>query len=50
MCMSMLFCIVYHVSEKGWTQVWRGDTNDMYYGYYPLKKKDTTAAAEEKKS
>lgn len=30
---------VYHVGEHGWTQVWRGDTNDMYYGYYPVKGK-----------
>ena len=27
---------VYYVSEKGWTQVWKGDTTDMYYGYYPI--------------
>ena len=34
---------VYHVGEKGWTQVWRGDTNDMYYGYYPIKAKEEDA-------
>ena len=26
---------VYHVGENGWTQVWKGDTPDMFYGYYP---------------
>ena len=26
---------VYHVGENGWTQVWKGDTHDMFYGYYP---------------
>ena len=31
--------IVYYVSEKGWTQVWAGDTTDMYYGYYPIERK-----------
>ena len=30
---------MYYVSEKGWTQVWAGDTTDMYYGYYPIVKK-----------
>ena len=39
----MMIVIVYHVGEKGWTQVWRGDTNDMYYGYYPLKEKSEDA-------
>lgn len=29
--------LVYHVGENGWTQVWRGDTTDMYYKYYPLE-------------
>ena len=30
---------VYHVGENGWTQVWKGDTTDMYYNYYPLPAK-----------
>jgi len=29
---------VYHVKEDGWVQVWRGDTTDMYYNYYPKGK------------
>jgi hypothetical protein len=29
---------VYHVGPNGWTQVWKGDTTDMYYNYYPIKK------------
>lgn len=28
---------VYHVGPNGWTQVWAGDTTDMFYKYYPLK-------------
>ena len=36
------FFIVYHVGENGWTQVWRGDTNDMFYGYYPLKENSSS--------
>jgi hypothetical protein len=29
--------VVYHVGPNGWTQVWRGDTTEMYYNYYPLE-------------
>jgi hypothetical protein len=32
------FFLVYHVGPNGWTQVWAGDTTDMFYKYYPLKK------------
>ena len=30
---------MYHVGANGWTQVHKGDTNDMYYGYYPIQPK-----------
>mmetsp|Transcript_1062 Transcript_1062/g.1184 ORF Transcript_1062/g.1184 Transcript_1062/m.1184 type:complete len:295 (+) Transcript_1062:197-1081(+) len=37
---------VYHVGPNGWTQVWAGDTTDMFYKYYPLK---TTKSIDEDK-
>jgi 20S proteasome subunit beta 5 len=26
---------LYHVGPNGWTKIWSGDTNEMYYNYYP---------------
>ena len=26
---------MYHVGPNGWTQVWAGDTTEMFYKYYP---------------
>lgn len=37
---------VYHVTESGWKQVWRGDTSDMYYEYYPRALAPSTAASQ----
>ena len=28
---------VYHVGPNGWTQVWAGDTTEMFYKYYPIE-------------
>jgi hypothetical protein len=39
---------VYHVGPNGWTQVWAGDTTDMYYKYYPLKNTKSIETEEEK--
>jgi 20S proteasome subunit beta 5 len=38
---------VYHVGANGWTQVWSGDTNDMYYEYYPLPQPPAVVASTE---
>ena len=48
----MLWCVlvwlaVYHVGENGWTQVWAGDTTEMYYKYYPLEAAVSAAAVQE---
>ena len=38
---------VYHVGPNGWTQVWAGDTTDMFYKYYPLKNTKTIEVEKE---
>ena len=43
----IFFSSVYHVGPNGWTQVWAGDTTDMFYKYYPLKNTKTIEAEKE---
>ena len=41
---------VYHVGPNGWTQVWAGDTTDMFYKYYPIKDSKSVETESEKKA
>ena len=48
--LNIIFNAVYHVGPNGWTQVWAGDTTDMFYKYYPLKNTKSIETEEEKKA
>jgi hypothetical protein len=41
---------VYHVGPNGWTQVWAGDTTDMFYKYYPIKDSKSVETESDKKA
>lgn len=47
---SSLTRAVYHVGPNGWTQVWAGDTTDMFYKYYPIKDPKSVETESDKKA